>query len=135
MLIAIREWESESALLAHLETQRTPESAAESSAVAPSNPGPVPEGRPHHPQRADRAKPSAVGGPTLIVVPSLAAAAEDASGTAAGELGQRFGAIWALADSGQAPEDIARTTGQPVGQVELILGLRRQLTSQPAEHP
>jgi hypothetical protein len=71
----------------------------------------------------------------LILVPSLAASDPDAPSAAAVELGQRFGAIWAMADSGQAPDAIARTTGQPVGQVELILGLRRQLTSQPAERP
>ena len=36
-------------------------------------------------------------------------------------------AIWALADAGAPAEAIARETGQPIGQVELILGLRRQL--------
>jgi hypothetical protein len=80
-------------------------------------------------QRADRASPTAVGGPTLIVVPSLTPAVTEGSRTAALELGERFGAIWELADRGQSPEAIARETGQPVGQVELILGLRRQLTS------
>jgi hypothetical protein len=83
-------------------------------------------------QRTDRGKPSAVGGPTLIVVPNLATTIPDASTTAAAELSQRFGAIWALADSGLAAEAIARATGQPIGQVELILGLRL-LTSQSAE--
>jgi hypothetical protein len=83
-------------------------------------------------QRTDRAKASAVGGPTLIAVPSLATKAPDSSTAAAAELSQRFGAIWALADSGRSAEAIARATGQPIGQVELILGLRL-LTSQPAE--
>jgi hypothetical protein len=70
-----------------------------------------------------------VGGPTLIAIPSLSAISSEASAVAAAELGRRFGAIWALADAGQAPEAIARATGQPIGQVELILGLRRQLLS------
>jgi hypothetical protein len=80
--------------------------------------------------RSDRAAPSAVAGPTLIAVPSLTAAPADTSDAAAAELAERFGAIWALADAGQTPEAIARSTGQPIGQVELILGLRRQLSSQ-----
>jgi len=83
-------------------------------------------------QRIDRAKTTAVGGPTLIVVPSLATTLPGASATAAAELSRRFGAIWAQADSGLSPESIARATGQPIGQVELILGLR-VLTGQPAE--
>jgi hypothetical protein len=128
-----RRQESIAALLARLETRHDQRSGTQVTTVSPSNPGLVPEGRPHHPQRADRAESSAVGGPTLITVPNLAASVPDALSAAAAELGQRFGAIWALADSGQAPEAIAQTTGQPVGQVELILGLRRQLASQPAE--
>jgi hypothetical protein len=83
-------------------------------------------------QRTHRGTASAVSGPTLIVVPSLATTAPDASKAAAAELSQRFGAIWALADSGHSPEAIAQTTGQPIGQVELILGLR-SLTGQAAE--
>jgi hypothetical protein len=130
-----RRQESIEALLARLKAQEQDGSAAAVSTAAPSNTGLAPEAGPHHAPRADRARPSAVGGPTLILVPSLSASDPDAPVAAAAELGQRFGAIWALADSGQAPDAIARTTGQPVGQVELILGLRRQLASQPAEHP
>jgi hypothetical protein len=63
------------------------------------------------------------------VIPSLAASVPEASAEAASELGRRFGAIWALADAGDPAEAIARKTGQPIGQVELILGLRRQLAS------
>ena len=75
-------------------------------------------------RRADRAEESAVAGPTLIAVPDLGAPAGDAAGS--DELGRRFGAIWELADAGASAEAIARATGQPIGQVELILGLRRQ---------
>ena len=40
-------------------------------------------------------------------------------------LQQRYAAIWDLADSGASPDVIARATGLPIGQIELILGLRR----------
>jgi hypothetical protein len=128
-----RQQESLEALLARFDTKHADESAVATSPVPQSDTGLAPEDRPHHAQRADRAKPSAVGGPTLILVPSLAASDPDAPSAAAVELGQRFGAIWALADAGESPDAIARTTGQPIGQVELILGLRRQLAGQPVE--
>jgi hypothetical protein len=79
-------------------------------------------------RRLDRAEPNAVAGPTLIAVPDLAAPAGDPS-PASAELARRFGAIWDLADVGATPDAIARATGQPIGQVELILGLRRQLAA------
>jgi hypothetical protein len=66
-------------------------------------------------------------GPTLIAVPDIAEAGHSSPATRAAELGQRFGTIWELAATGASAEQIARRTGQPVGQVELILGLRRQL--------
>jgi hypothetical protein len=128
-----RQQESLDALLARFETQQGDGSAVSTSPVPQSDTGLAPEGRTHHPQRADRAKPSAVGGPTLILVPSLAASDPDAPTAAAVELGQRFGAIWRLADAGEPLDAIARKTGQPIGQVELILGLRRQLAGQPVE--
>ncbi len=70
-----------------------------------------------------------LAGPTLIAVPDLAVPAEDAESedAAASELAGRYGPIWELADAGVSPEAIARSTGHPIGQVELILGLRRQL--------
>jgi hypothetical protein len=75
--------------------------------------------------RFDRAAENAVAGPTLIAVPNLASASDPAS-AAAGELARKFEPIWSLAESGLSAEAIAARTGQPVGQVELILGLRRQ---------
>jgi hypothetical protein len=68
--------------------------------------------------------------PTLIEVPDLAEAAgrsEEATSAAATELAQRFATIWELAAAGETADTIAQRTGQPIGQVELILGLRRQL--------
>lgn len=78
-------------------------------------------------RRFDRPEPATPSGPTLIAVPDLAAPAADEG--ASSDLGRRFGAIWDLADAGAPAEAIARATGQPIGQVELILGLRRQLAT------
>jgi hypothetical protein len=63
--------------------------------------------------------------PTLITVPKLAAAQDRQA--LQGGLSQRDAAIWDLAQKGASPDVIARATGQPIGQIELILGLRRQL--------
>ncbi len=71
--------------------------------------------------------PSAIPGPTLIAVPSMAVpGSETIAHDAAEALSRRYAPIWDLADAGEAPSAIARTTGQPIGQVELILALRRQ---------
>jgi hypothetical protein len=73
-------------------------------------------------RKARRADPAA----PLIAVPSLATAGSEAAAIEAGaELGRRFGAIWEMADLGEPAASIARATGHPIGQVELILGLRR----------
>ena len=63
--------------------------------------------------------------PRLIAVPKLSAM-PDRPAMHVG-LAQRYAAIWELADSGASPDAIARATGQPIGQIELILGLRRQM--------
>ena len=62
----------------------------------------------------------------LITVPNLEGEPHDRDVTLSG-LKERYAAIWALADSGSKPDVIARATGQPIGQIELILGLRRQI--------
>jgi hypothetical protein len=64
--------------------------------------------------------------PALIAVPSLPGAPYDREASVSG-LSERFDAIWALADNGSSPEVIARATGQPVGQIDLILGIRRKI--------
>ena len=64
--------------------------------------------------------------PAMIAVPNLAAALNDREASVSG-LTQRYAAIWTLADNGGSPEVIARATGQPRGQIDLILGLRRQV--------
>jgi hypothetical protein len=63
---------------------------------------------------------------SLIAVPSLEPAQSDRGVTVNG-LRERYAAIWALADKGATLEQMARATGQPIGQIELILGLRRQI--------
>jgi hypothetical protein len=88
---------------------------------------PAVEPRPSATLRFDRAA-QAIPGPTLIAVPDLSANAVEPS-PASAELGRRFGAIWDLADAGESTETVASRTGYPIGQVELILGLRRQLIS------
>ncbi len=62
----------------------------------------------------------------LIAVPSLDASPGDRELTVSA-LKERHAAIWALADNGAAADVIARATGQPIGQIELILGLRRSI--------
>jgi hypothetical protein len=142
----VRRQESIEGLLSRLEMGPEPDKTGNGAAVAVSiaSPEARAEATRPHPRRVDPAAAIAFGGPTLIAVPSLSASVKDASAEAAAELGRRFGAIWALADAGEPAEAIARTIGQPIGQVELILGLRRQLplsqshssspTSQPGGH-
>lgn len=82
---------------------------------------------PRPPRRGDPARPEPAAGPTLIAVPNLAAPAGEPTAPVSPDLVQRFGAIWEMADAGDSAGSIARATGQPIGQVELILGLKRQL--------
>ncbi len=63
---------------------------------------------------------------SLIAVPKLEPAPFD-RGVNVSALKERYAAIWALADSGATLEQMARASGQPMGQIELILGLRRQI--------
>jgi hypothetical protein len=64
--------------------------------------------------------------PALISVPSLKASPGDREATLGG-LTQRYSPIWSLADAGATAESIARATGLPIGRIELILSLRRQI--------
>ena len=98
-------------------------------AIAPEPP-PRPRANPESSARlrVDAAESTAVAGPTLIAVPDLARTLQAAPDSAfADELARRFSDVWALADAGRSVDEIARETGQPIGRVELILGLRRQI--------
>lgn len=88
------------------------------------------EASPSHDRRRDRPSKSVPKGPTLITVPDLVRPSPGFVEMPA-ELVDRFGAIWNLADSGSSPDAIARETSLPVGQVELILGLRRTRSAEP----
>lgn len=74
--------------------------------------------------RHDRRQVALAEGPVLIAVPSLATSGSTTPSEAAAEFDRRFGPIWALAETTASLDEIARQTGYPVGQVELILGLR-----------
>jgi len=67
--------------------------------------------------------------PTLIAIPDMGSVEEELQAGGGNELGERHGEAWTLAATGVPPEDIARQTGQPIGQVELIVGLYRRLHS------
>ncbi|QDV33950.1 hypothetical protein [Tautonia plasticadhaerens] len=106
--------------------------------------------RPHH---SSPSRPRSVGrgtpapgedltpapAPTLIAVPDLSGAGRavgsqaEAAGraTASGDLARRFGRIWEMADEGGTADRIASATGHPIGQVELVLNLRRRLIDGP----
>jgi hypothetical protein len=83
--------------------------------------------RPHLAARTTSLEPGS-SEPPLIAVPRLEASPGDRDAAISG-LTERYAAIWALADNGAKPDVIARATGQPIGQIELILGLRRQIDS------
>jgi hypothetical protein len=78
------------------------------------------------PRRFDAEVTQAPAGSSLIAVPNMAAAPVEREASVNG-LTQRYAAIWMLADQGASAEVIARATGQAIGQIELILGLRRQI--------
>jgi len=83
----------------------------------------APDGR--HNLRRDRGRAGvAITGPILITVPDLSAS-DPGPVPVPPELAERFSGIWELSDSGASADAIARATGQPIGQIELILALRR----------
>ncbi len=78
--------------------------------------------------RVDRSELSTAATPTLIAVPNLAVE-QGGEPSSAAEMGRRFATVWERGEAGESAESIARDLGQPVGQVELILGLKRQLSA------
>jgi hypothetical protein len=64
--------------------------------------------------------------PSMIAVPDMAGLPDERDSSSS-PLSQRYAAIWTLADQGASPDVIAKATGQPIGQIELILGLRRHI--------
>lgn len=66
---------------------------------------------------------------TLIAVPDMTDSERTFDPEVEAHFHERYREVWELAASGASPEEIARRTGQPVGQVELIMGLYRQVRS------
>jgi hypothetical protein len=94
--------------------------------IKPDSPGIRSLSRADSPERRGSVRADSSHEPALIAVPNLEGEPHDRDVTASG-LKERYAAIWALADTGATPDVIARATGQPIGQIELILGLRRQI--------
>lgn len=75
--------------------------------------------------------PTAAPAPTSVPTPAIPATAADAptAQTAparpAESADARYGRIYALADQGHSPVEIARQTGHTTGEIELILNLRK----------
>jgi len=84
---------------------------------------PRPTRRVDSPQRADSKDHAPLE--HLLSVPNLAVGLESQVSPES-DLNRRYAAIWDLAEAGASAETIARKTSQPLGQVELILGLKRQ---------
>jgi hypothetical protein len=86
-------------------------------------------------RRVDSPRNGAPAGRTLIAVPNLSAVGASrgarSKASARAELRRRFAVICELADAGASAESIARATGQPIGRVELVLGLRRRAGAGP----
>jgi hypothetical protein len=66
-------------------------------------------------------------GPTLIAVPDLAIEPQPLDEELATALRQRNAEVWSLVGSGVPADEVARRTGQPIGQVELVEGLYRRI--------
>lgn len=73
--------------------------------------------------------------PTLISVPTLDSQSDEDAIQAGDSLGRRHAAIWQMADEGLSAEEIASAAGQPVGEIDLILALRRRVRTSPSESP
>jgi hypothetical protein len=65
----------------------------------------------------------------LISIPDLGTDSDEPGGRVVGDLDALHGSAWTLAAAGVSPQEIARQTGQPIGQIELIVGLYRRLHS------
>jgi hypothetical protein len=95
-----------------------------------------PPSHPLGPRRLPRRDPALISPttPKLIAVPDLSANSESDSDSTR-DLRRKYRDIWAWADAGLDAEAIARSSGLPIGQVELILGLRRFDPGSPGTRP
>jgi hypothetical protein len=65
--------------------------------------------------------------PSLITVPDLGVDSQPPDHNLVGQLEERHGEILALQANGLSELEIARRTGQPIGEVEVILALHRRV--------
>lgn len=123
---------SDRAIVRRLEALETRMTHFERPSTEPSSPKMHDVGQPRvSPRRVDSGRTGAwKTGPiaaNLISVPDLSWSGEAQTSAAPDlNLNGRFGSVWDLAEAGASSEAIARATGHPIGQVELILGLKRQ---------
>ncbi len=115
--------------IAELETHGRPAPDDHLNPTGHSAPGESKQGRRTQAFRDVLEDRNARNEPTLIAIPDLGAVEEESEGRTGSELGERHGEAWTLAAAGVPPEEIARQTGQPIGQIELIVGLYRRLQS------
>lgn len=63
--------------------------------------------------------------PSLISIPDMSRPADGETDEAA-NLALKHADVWSMAERGLGAAEIARSTGRPIGQVELIVGLHRR---------
>jgi hypothetical protein len=90
---------------------------------------PVAEAQEPPPTPPSRRRPRGRAVPTLISLPDLDDRPVEPDRLAAtlAELEEKHGDVWRRGEAGEAADAIARDTGRPVGEVEMVLRLRRQL--------
>jgi hypothetical protein len=99
------------------------------SGSAPSVPSPMAKKKAPGQFASEGRRPGQQGGVTLIAIPDLAAVEPQTDKNDERALDLRHAEIWSMLDAGVPGDEIARRTGQPMGQVELIIGLYRQVSS------
>jgi hypothetical protein len=106
-----------------------PSGSARDELLAPAPAGLARNGGPSSPRLRHFEPSEKRVGPPLIAIPDLASQGDEPDPQAETELVKRHAEVWPLAASGMPPAEISRQTGQPIGEVELIVGLYRRLHS------
>lgn len=75
-------------------------------------------------RRVDPPLVSSIEGPSLISIPDIGSRRSAADTSLSNAHGERFSDIWERGELGLSPSQIAKECGIPLGQVELVLGLR-----------
>jgi hypothetical protein len=109
---------------ARLGTRGQGRSGSEAVARVPDSPHGSQPPQPVWPREPDRVSNEHAA---LITVPDLGLAGAGCPEESVEGLRHRHAELWAMAEAGTPPTEIARRTGQPIGRVELVLGLHRSL--------